>query len=562
MVQLSQLWNKYTRCLAFLVIEGAFFALAAYLQVKEVRLPYRLPGFLSRFNTTSLVKGAIVILFNVWHGTAVACVVNILNDAYSREWKVRRNMQKGDVEGVDSVSIITSGLLDRLKYLGSEFVRASPTFKLACITSLWLASLQHAGSAAIVVGDGTEARRISAGGLLFGSSQLSYNIMTMERVLGLGLGYETQENWIIPKPATNASRGGGSLAYKSDIIYFNHSCQWHVPQFNNVSPVGGRVTIGGEDFDFRLFKSPPNGSTLDTTFGTAFYPVRPYLAATNATSAFLVFGGNSSFPLNSDPLAGNPSTPLNVIGSRAPRNTIDLSGLPTVYNASWFNFSAGRFRTSDGLGFLTLRAPLATALLCDAHPTLTTGTVNVTSNHLGIESFGGTPSVGNLNASDIPRYFSLALDGLISPDSNAYIDVPSPLGGTDPLLVDVTPLASFLLLSQVGSGSWVNGSNPPLSLDQIGRNVDALVLSSSKAQRVDGIGYSNLDIPQGSGSMVLDATGPTLNQVLVSNQIWFSVTALIALVTLLLCFYIALRIDKENHPPFDLDHINPLPPWP
>lgn len=319
------------------------------------------------------------------------------------------------------------------------------------------------------------------------------------------------------------------------------------------------MTIGGENFDFRLFKSPPNGSTPDTTFGTAFYPIRPYLAATSASSAFLLFGGNSSYPLNSDPITGDTSTPLNVIGTRAPGNTIDLSGLPTVHNASWFNFSAGRFRTTDGHSFLTLRAPLATALMCDARPKLTAGTVTLTSNLLTVESSGRIPRVENLNDSDIPRYFSLALDGLSSPDSNAYVRVPDPLGGSDPLFVDVTPLASFLILSQVRGGSWVNESNTPLPLDQIGRNMDALVLSASKAQRVDGSGYSGLDVPRGSGPMNLDATGPIPVQVLTSNPVWFAIAALNALMTFCLCLYITRRIDDDDgiFPPFDLAHVNP-----
>ncbi|KAJ3575812.1 hypothetical protein NP233_g861 [Leucocoprinus birnbaumii] len=562
----SPLLNNYVRCTLFFLIEAAFFSFAAYLQLNALILPYRLPDPLASLNLTSLVKGAVIALFNTWHAAAVAFASTIVNDAFSREWMVRRqarvdSVRKSQDSDIDSVSIITSGGIDRLFYLKSSHAFASATFKLACVASTSLAFLLHAGSSAIIVDNGTETRLINTGGLVFGTSQLSRDIMTMEHVMGVDLGYRTQQNWIIPKPANNALQDGSSIEYNSDIIHFNHTCQWQAPEFMNVSPVGGKVMIGGQAFDFRLFKSPPNATMLDTaTSGTAFYPVRPYLKATNATSAFLLFGGNSTFPLDTDPLKGNTSAPLNVLGVQALGNTIDLSGLPTVYNSSWFDFSAGRFRTSDGHSFLTFRAPLATALLCDARPMLTTGSVKLTSNNLTIQSFGGAPRIGNLNASDVPRYFSLSLDGISSPDSNAYITVPDPLGiGTDPLLVDVTPLATFLLLTQVTSTDWVNTSSPPLSLDLIGRNMDTLVLSSSKAQRVDGTGYSGIDIPPSSGPTNLEASGPVPRQVLTSNPIWFAVAALNALLSFCLCLYITRRIDDHDkaHPPFDLANVNP-----
>ncbi|KAF5347329.1 hypothetical protein D9756_009881 [Leucocoprinus leucothites] len=550
--------NNYVRCAGFFVFEGAFVALAAYLQKNTIPLRYPTPGFLSHFDTTKLLKSIIAFTLNSWQGWAVAFASSILKDAYSREWKVIDEANENKPEAlkvpVDTVSTITADNTTRFKYWLFNRASASPTFKLAVIATLGTAWLTFAGPATIVVDDGKETRSILIGGLLFGTSQLSRDIMTMQNVNNLQLGYQTQENWIIPKPAYNASQVNG-FEYISDLISFNHSCQWHAPNFANVSPVGGKVTIGGEDFDFRLFKQPPNSTTLDTaTFGSAFYPVRPYLRATNAMNAFLIFGGNTSFPLNADPITGNASTPLSVLGTKATGNTIDLSGLPTVYNASWFDFSAGRFRSSDGSSFLAFRAPLATALVCNAQANLTSGTVSLASNQLSVKSSGDVPRVGNLNDSDIPKYFSLALDGLSSPDSNAYVRAPDPLGGSDPLLVDVTPLATFLLLSQVEAGSWVNTSNPPLSLEQIGKNMDALVLSASKAQRVDGNSYSSLDVPQSSGPMNLDVTGPVPTQVLTSSSVWFSLTGLFALVTFPLCLYIAHRISKENRPLYDEAH--------
>ncbi|KAJ3565675.1 hypothetical protein NP233_g7481 [Leucocoprinus birnbaumii] len=559
---IDKLRNNFVRCAGFFVFEGAFIALAAYLQKKTIPIPYDLPSFLSIFDSTKLIKSVLVFVFNAWQGWAVGFASNILKDAYSREWKViddaNQNRPEASQVPVDTVSKITATETSRVMYWISNCGTASGTFQMAVMASLFKAWLTYAGPATIIVDNGKETRSIPIGGLILGTSLLSRDIMTMEHVNGLQLGYQTQENWIIPKPAFNASQVNG-LEYKSDLVSFNHSCQWQAPQFTYVSTGGAKVTIGGEDFDFRLFKSPPNSTTLATaTYGTGVYPLLPYLRATNPTSAFLIFGGNSSFPLNQDPLVGSSvtSTTPNVVGQRAAANTIDLSGLPAVYNSSWFDFTASRFRLSDGQNFLTFRAPLATALLCNAQASLTSGTVNLTSNSLAVQSSGDVPRVGNLNESDIPRYFSVALAGLNSPDSNAYLSIPDPLvGGSDPLLVDVTPLATFLLLSQVGSGSWMNASNPPLPLDQINRNMNALVLSASKAQRVDGTSFSSSDIPPGSGQMNLDVTGPVPTQVLTSSFVWFSLTGLAAPVMLLLCLLITLRIRKDDRPPFDLAHL-------
>lgn len=197
--------NNYARCALFFIVEAAFLVLAAYLQANTIPLPYRLP-VLTSLSITSLVKGAVIAVFNMWHAVAVAFASTILNDAYSREWTVRQNARKVasakiSKDSIDSVSIITSGELDRLTYLKSNHAIASRTFKLAFIASTCLGSLLHAGTSAIVVDNGKETRPITAGGLLLGTSQLSRDIMTMEHAMGLNLGYQTQANWIIPKPA-------------------------------------------------------------------------------------------------------------------------------------------------------------------------------------------------------------------------------------------------------------------------------------------------------------------------------------------------------------------------
>lgn len=92
--------------------------------------------------------------------------------------------------------------------------------------------LIHLAPSTITVTSATTTEVISVGGLLYGNSEKSRAFLKIEQDL-LGItGYETRENWIIPRPAYNVSRAGGAVEYTSDIVRFNHSCQWFAPTMN------------------------------------------------------------------------------------------------------------------------------------------------------------------------------------------------------------------------------------------------------------------------------------------------------------------------------------------
>lgn len=137
-------------------------------------------------------------------------------------------------------------------------------------------------------------------------------------------------------------------------------------------------------------------------------------------------------------------------------NTIDLSGLPSTYEPSWYNFSSERYGVFS--------APLVTALLFDAHAELTTGKLRFADNKLTVPSFGSSIRVGKIIPRVVPRYFMLALYGINDPqekiavgDNSTSFPSPSPDVGTStgaspndvfftpPEYIDFSPVASSLV---------------------------------------------------------------------------------------------------------------------
>jgi hypothetical protein len=173
------------------------------------------------------------------------------------------------------------------------------------------------------------------------------------------------------------------------------------------------------------------------------------------------------------------------VGQQSIENTIDLDHLPTTYDATWHHFSMSRFKKFNGEP-LVFRAPLAIALLCDASAALETGRVLLASNKLSVKSSNTVAYVGNIDSTELPRFFSYALDCINDPATHILTNEPT--GASSPLLVEFTPLAERLLLASSISGTeWINATLSPLSLDDIARNVDAFVLSVSKVQMVDKV---------------------------------------------------------------------------
>jgi hypothetical protein len=118
------------------------------------------------------------------------------------------------------------------------------TFKLSLVVSVLIFILLRIGPSTIIASNKIEIQKIPIGGLILGSSDMSQQVLNVEQVLGINTGYDTEPNWIIPRPAYNTTTYWPSLAigYDSDLVYFKHTCEWHAPVFNvqdNTVVIGG-----------------------------------------------------------------------------------------------------------------------------------------------------------------------------------------------------------------------------------------------------------------------------------------------------------------------------------
>ncbi|KAJ3569238.1 hypothetical protein NP233_g5185 [Leucocoprinus birnbaumii] len=604
------------RCVLFFILEAGYIILAAYLR----RTPLPIPHYVAGKYKLDSIKSGVTTISILWHTIAGIFASDILADSFSREWSAIKGPP------TDRVSLITAGVIDRLLHL--FLAKSTRTFKFTLCTSVLLFVLLRIGPSTIIVTFGYEYDDIPIGGLMLGSSDISRAVLKVEQLLGLNTGFETERNWIIPRPASNASKFA-IIDYSSDIIRFNHTCQWYPPAFTTT---GGQaqVTLGGETFNWTGFTTVPEQAN-STTNGTSV----SFLQQSNINSglfAFLIFGGNATIPLQYDNQPNDTSslgqnilkratistsagtspndgfstsaidtttgtspndgysiaTPLDTMTGTSPNdgyslvaspgggvvfapssgliptnNTIDLSGLQTVYQPALYNFSTSRFKTpTTNSSDLVFRAPLVTALLCNPQPVLSTGYIQLASNKLTVQSYTLNSSQSrNIDPKDIPIFFSSALEGV----DEDIIMVSTQKSKFQPVFVDFSPLATRLLLPPIGgnASSWANASLAPLSLGDIGRRMDAFVLSVSKVQRVDGVeGTGETFGTTGSDTRRLPATLISQGQVLTSNSVYFPVTACLALLVFAGCVLIATLIQLEGRPPFDLQHILALAPAP
>lgn len=216
------------RCALFFLVEGAYIIFAGVNHRTPTAL--HLPQFFSRFSTTT-IRSAFGTAILAWNTLAGSFVHEILGEAFEREGPP-----------------LAAGHWGKIMH----FPKSSITFKITLLASASALVLHEFGPNAIVIDNIIEKQQITAGGLLLGTSEMAHAILKVEQVLGLNLGYQTQPNWIIPKPAYNASQSGGSIHYNSDIVRFDHSCQWHAPVFGE----GSEVRIGGDEYEFRKFQEP------------------------------------------------------------------------------------------------------------------------------------------------------------------------------------------------------------------------------------------------------------------------------------------------------------------
>ena len=220
-----------------------------------------------------------------------------------------------------------------------------------------------------------------------------------------------------------------------------------------------------------------------------------------STSAYLFFGGNSSFRDNTT--------------SPATRFAINLDNLPAIYMEQ----GVGVNRSSD----IRLVGPLASVLLCDAQPKISgghvrlenDGTVNITSS--------GQPPDGSFPSTAANLIFS-----------NAFQDA----------LVELEVLEVINLVNNIAADMFMTNSSidwniaediAPLDISSINKNVDEFMSSAAKAF-IDGYRKVGTSANATFDSAYVPGLGEEQRPALTTSKELFIITVVLDVITTALLY--------------------------
>lgn len=189
------------------------------------------------------MAGASTIVFILWHTLALLPVRDILSYTFSCEWSYQFSRTGTLIPGMtDRVSTLTAGQWDRLRYCCGR--GASLHCRIAFATSLVFIILAGLAPGISIATQLTQQSMK----LEIGKLAVSYQyflphpylraglIAQLERIEKSQFGYQNQPNWIVAWPPLGLpSNGSGAIEYPSDVVRFEHSCQWEAPTWQNVS---------------------------------------------------------------------------------------------------------------------------------------------------------------------------------------------------------------------------------------------------------------------------------------------------------------------------------------
>jgi hypothetical protein len=253
----------------------------------------------------------------------------------------------------------------------------------------------------------------------------------------------------------------------------------------------------------------------------AILPLIQQPVVNGSQSGFLFLGGNKSLP---------------VCGGHSP---IDLTGIPSAYNAMGFSFNS----TTALHSYDSLCANLASVLVCDPQISLSGGEVTLQSNgHLTVNS-ADLASVGNIPIAAIEIPFS---QGLLS-----AVITPEPDSNSSTIVNFISALL-FMTDLTMNTDNHPTGI-PPLHVDIINGNMDTFVGSAVKAY-ADGHFPGNGTLPYGGFNTVeVRARQQEQRLALVTDvPLWTATMSLVALSAILLTW---LAVMWKRRDPFDLRSI-------
>ncbi|KAF9446412.1 hypothetical protein P691DRAFT_803980 [Macrolepiota fuliginosa MF-IS2] len=510
----------YLRFLLFVFIELAFIALAAVCLAKPVPLNITLRL------SDSEVKGGFTVIFIVWQSLAIIAGGYILADAFSREWSVQlAQIVPGTT---DRVSTVTSGFLDRILYFFTK--RASGTFKLAFLASLSFMALTQLApgtiSAATTLIDVPMVVNIGNPISLVATTELTQDILSatnranlivrLEQVEHSPFGLKLPPNRLVALPSVNLTDlHNGTLEYDSDVVEFHSDCHWEAPSFVNVTGVGPLAVAAGQEWSNTFVF----GTGLAASSISSLALTSNQVTENISTIATLFIGGNGTFHKNP------PLSPTSF--------AIDLGTLPSTF------ISAGVGVTIGGQPFV---GPLASVLVCEPHPDISGGRVQLSSDGTISIIDSGRPATGNILPSAVNLMFTNALQ-------SALISI-------EPLeqLNGVNNVASIMFMAN-SSVDWNSAQNiPTLDIATINKNMDTFLLSAAKAF-LDGYRKTGTSPTPTFDLTPVPAIGQEQRLALTSSKGLFITTIVVSAISMGLLFALCQATLSLKRYPFDLHSV-------
>ncbi|KAF5354826.1 hypothetical protein D9756_005726 [Leucocoprinus leucothites] len=455
--------NRLLRLVGFVLLEVAFFFLV--LVCSRTPLVVNVPLL-----PLSSVKGAFTVLFIIWHGLATFLLLDAVSFAYSCEWSLQRRRASLFIrEEADRVSRLTSGNLDKMRYFFTG--RSSATFRIAFAAFIAFASLNSFAPGTLSLGQITTQVNTTlniADLSLLTSSQDDDNdnnsdflqsradaVTLLEHHEGFNFRYEVPPNWVMawPDETTINSYIVGMVEYPTDVIHFNYSCAWEVPEIGGLNGTTAWY-LDGQPEAWQLWSDPlPNFS-----YTGGFLPLYRYIdIQPDGRLAVLALGTNSSLPVDPD---------------EDKRSFLNLDNLPTLYHPSGINLN-----DSDG-DPSQWTSPLSTILYCDPQLQVSGGRAQLSPDKSLTLAASGLSRIGNIPDEAVTTLFASAL--LLTLDTADETDKP---------WVGAQSIDMFLPVTSDDDFSKYPSGVPLHNITTINSKFNDYTLSASKAF-ADGL-YAN-----------------------------------------------------------------------
>lgn len=155
---LSSRQRRYFLLSMFILVELLWIGFGVYAGMKTARISVPSDGFYTFFNSYNIPskqvsQSTLSFLAGIYQSAALIFPGNLLAEAYANEWYHRlHGAQANDKAGIDSVSVLTSGPIDRARYFYKKRRDVSRVFPLAFVASILLIPLHNMMHSMITLG--------------------------------------------------------------------------------------------------------------------------------------------------------------------------------------------------------------------------------------------------------------------------------------------------------------------------------------------------------------------------------------------------------------------------